>query len=92
MAKRDKAGHKTVADHLLELIRNEDNRHQVRQAFGLEVDPELPPALASLLDAIEDAHKETLNYPHEPVEIRFEERPRRDLDGVRRVQRAAGFA
>lgn len=67
MTKRDKAGHKTVADHLLELIRNEDNRHQVRQAFGLEVDPELPPTLASLLDAIEDAHKETLNYQRQVI-------------------------
>ncbi|MCF6127331.1 MULTISPECIES: hypothetical protein [Mesorhizobium] len=92
MTKRDKAGHKTVADHLLELIRNEDNRHQVQQAFGLEVDPELPPTLASLLDAIEEAHQETLNYPDEAVEVRPEERPRRDLDGVRRVHRAAGFA
>ncbi|MEV8883250.1 MULTISPECIES: hypothetical protein [Mesorhizobium] len=92
MAKRDKAGHKTVADSLQELIRNEDNRRQVRKAFRLEVEPELPPTLASLLDAIEVAHQETLNYPDEAVEVRPEERPRRDLDGVRRVHRAAGFA
>lgn len=92
MAKRDKAGHKTVADTLQELIRSEDNRRQVRKAFGLEVEPGLPPTLASLLAAVEEAHKETLNRPHEPVQIQLEARPRRNLDGVRRGHRPARVA
>lgn len=87
LAKRDNAGHKTVADSLQELIRNEDNRRQVRRAFRLEVEPELPPTLASLLDVIEQARQETLNYPHEPPEVRLEARPGWELDGVQRVQR-----
>ncbi|TPL21100.1 hypothetical protein FJ945_20525 [Mesorhizobium sp. B2-4-9] len=69
MAKCDKAGHKTVADHLRDLIRNEDNRRQVQKVFGLEAEPALPPTLTSLLDAIEEAHKGTLINPHGAAEI-----------------------
>ena len=61
MARHDKAGHQTVADSLRELIRNEDNRRQVQKAFGLEAEPELPPTLASLLDAIRPTREPTLN-------------------------------
>ncbi|MGX7877245.1 hypothetical protein ACVDG5_035640 [Mesorhizobium sp. ORM6] len=61
MAKRDKAGQMTAADSLRELIGNEENRRQVRRVFGLDVDPGLPPTLASPLDAIEEARKGTLN-------------------------------
>lgn len=56
MAKDDKAVHKTAVS-LLALIRNEDNRRRVQKAFGLEAEPEVPPSLTSLLDAIEKARK-----------------------------------
>lgn len=91
MAKRDKAGHKTVADHLRESIRNGDNRRDIQKAFGLTVDPELPPTLASLLDAIDQAQKAaTQEVPDGPAAVRPQEGTEWDLDGVRRVHRAAG--
>ncbi|RWM87800.1 MAG: hypothetical protein EOR84_28875 [Mesorhizobium sp.] len=52
MAKRDKAGHKPLADAIRQFIGAEDNRHHVHKLLGLEVEPELPPSLASLLEAI----------------------------------------
>ncbi|RWO86799.1 hypothetical protein [Mesorhizobium sp.] len=52
MAKRDTAAHKTLVDAVRELIGTEDNRHHVHKLLGLEVEPELPPTLASLLEAI----------------------------------------
>lgn len=55
MAKRDRAGHKTLADAVRELIGTEDNRRPVHKLLGLAVDPELPPTLASLLEAIGEA-------------------------------------
>jgi hypothetical protein len=44
--------HKTPADAVRELIGAEDNRRHVHTLLGLAVDPELPPTLASLLEAI----------------------------------------
>ncbi|RWM77184.1 MAG: hypothetical protein EOR81_19305 [Mesorhizobium sp.] len=58
MAKRDKAGHKSVADAVRELIGTEDNRRHVNKLFGLTVEPELPPTLASLLEAIGKASRD----------------------------------
>ncbi|MCF6119147.1 hypothetical protein L2449_20040 [Mesorhizobium muleiense] len=58
MAKRDKAGHKTLADAVREFINDEDNRPHVRKLLGLEVEPELPPTLASLLEAIGRASRD----------------------------------
>ncbi|TIL72293.1 MAG: hypothetical protein E5Y70_22540 [Mesorhizobium sp.] len=52
MAKRDAVGHKTLVDAVRELIGTEDNRRHVHKLLGLEVEPELPPTLASLLEAI----------------------------------------
>jgi hypothetical protein len=49
---RERAGHKTPADAVRELIGTEDNRRHVHKLLGLAVDPELPPTLASLLEAI----------------------------------------
>ncbi|MCF6114139.1 hypothetical protein [Mesorhizobium muleiense] len=53
MAKRDKDGHKTLAEAVREFIKSEDNRPHVHKLLGLEVEPELPPTLASLLEAID---------------------------------------
>ncbi|WP_254027198.1 hypothetical protein [Mesorhizobium ventifaucium] len=53
MAKRDRAGQKPpVAEFIRQFISAEDNRHHVHKLLGLEVEPELPPTLASLLEAI----------------------------------------
>ncbi|AZO41470.1 hypothetical protein EJ076_10260 [Mesorhizobium sp. M7D.F.Ca.US.005.01.1.1] len=57
MTKHDKAGHKTVADSLRELIRDADNRHHVQKHFRLSVEPELSPTLALLLFAIDQAQQ-----------------------------------
>lgn len=51
MTKRDKAGHKSLADAVRELIGTEDNRRHVHKLFG-PVETELTPTLASLLEAI----------------------------------------
>ncbi|MCF6103099.1 hypothetical protein [Mesorhizobium muleiense] len=58
MAKRDAAGRKTLADAVRELIGTEDNRRNVHKLLGLEVEPELPPTLASLLEAIGKAGRD----------------------------------
>ncbi|CAH2401033.1 hypothetical protein [Mesorhizobium escarrei] len=58
MAKRDKAGHNTLADAVRELIGTEDNRRHVNKLFGLTVEPELTPTLASLLEAIGKASRD----------------------------------
>ncbi|RUX98104.1 MULTISPECIES: hypothetical protein [unclassified Mesorhizobium] len=60
MTKRDKAGHNTVADSLRELIRKEDNRRPVQKLFGLTVEPEVSPTLASLLLAIDQVQQGSL--------------------------------
>ncbi|MER8480912.1 hypothetical protein [Mesorhizobium sp. M1163] len=51
MTKRDKAGHKSLADAVRELIGTEDNRRHVEKLFG-PVETELTPTLALLLEAI----------------------------------------
>ncbi|TIP22567.1 MAG: hypothetical protein E5X67_36645 [Mesorhizobium sp.] len=58
MAKRDRDGHKTLAEAVRELIGTEDNRRHVNNLLGLEVEPELPPTLASLLEAIGKASRD----------------------------------
>jgi hypothetical protein len=57
MAKRDKHGHKTLAETVQELIGTEDNRRHVQKLLGLEVEQELSPTLASLLEAIDRARR-----------------------------------
>jgi hypothetical protein len=57
MAKRDAAGHKTLADAVRQFITNEDNRPHVHKLLGLEVEQELTPTLASLLEAIDRARR-----------------------------------
>ncbi|WP_287071924.1 hypothetical protein [Mesorhizobium sp.] len=39
MAKRDRDGHKTLAEAVRELIGTEDNRRHVNKLFGLKVEP-----------------------------------------------------
>jgi hypothetical protein len=58
MAKRDRAGHKTLAEAVRELIGTEDHRRHVQRMIGLKVEPELPPTLASLLEAIGKAGRD----------------------------------
>ncbi|WP_419697213.1 hypothetical protein ACN2CC_02450 [Mesorhizobium muleiense] len=43
---------KTLAEAFRELIGTEDYRHHANKLFGLKVEPELTPTLASLLEAI----------------------------------------
>jgi hypothetical protein len=57
MAKRDKDGHKTLAEAVRELIGTEDNRRHVHKLLGLEVEQELSPTLGSLLAAIDRAKR-----------------------------------
>jgi hypothetical protein len=58
MAKRDKAGHQPLAEAVRQFISVEDNRHHVHKLLGLEVEQELPPTLASLLEAIGKAGRD----------------------------------
>lgn len=48
MATRERAGHKTLADAVRELIGTKDNRRHVHKLLGLAVDPKLPPKLRGL--------------------------------------------
>ncbi|SIT56241.1 conserved hypothetical protein [Mesorhizobium prunaredense] len=58
MSNRDKAGQKPpLAEAIRQFISAEDNRHHVHKLLGLEVEPELPPTLASLLEAIGKASR-----------------------------------
>jgi hypothetical protein len=60
MAKMDETGHKSAPKEVRELIRSEDNRRHIHKLLKLVVEPELPPALASLLAAIDRAKEETM--------------------------------
>ncbi|RWQ28344.1 hypothetical protein [Mesorhizobium sp.] len=58
MSNRDKAGQKpSLAEAIRQFINDEDNRPHVHKLLGLEVEPELPPTLASLLEAIDRAKR-----------------------------------
>ncbi|RWM93419.1 MAG: hypothetical protein EOR84_18060 [Mesorhizobium sp.] len=58
MAKRDAAGHKTLAEAFREMVSTEDYRRHANKLFGLKVEPELTPTLASLLEAIGKAGRD----------------------------------
>ncbi|TIM09056.1 hypothetical protein [Mesorhizobium sp.] len=47
-----------LAEANRQFISAEDNRHHVHKLLGLEVEPELPPTLASLLEAIGKAGRD----------------------------------
>jgi hypothetical protein len=58
MSNRDKAGQKPpLAEAIRQFINDEDNRPHVHKLLGLEVEPELPLTLASLLEAIDRAKR-----------------------------------
>ncbi|MER9071549.1 hypothetical protein NKH80_01750 [Mesorhizobium sp. M0904] len=55
MTKRNKEDYQSVSKAVRKLIRSEDNRRHMHKLLRLEVEPELPPTLASLLAAIDRA-------------------------------------
>jgi len=60
VAKRERAGQKSVAEAVRQLIGTEDNRRHIHKLLRLVVEPELTPTLASLLDAIDRARQEEI--------------------------------
>ncbi|MER9064173.1 hypothetical protein [Mesorhizobium sp. M0698] len=55
MATSNKADHQSVSGAFRKLIRSEGYRHHVQTFLNLEVEPELPLTLQSLLAAIDRA-------------------------------------
>ncbi|MER8579624.1 hypothetical protein NKG95_12915 [Mesorhizobium sp. M1423] len=55
MTTSNKADHQSVSKAFRKLIRSEGYRHNVQTFLNLEVEPELPPTLQSLLAAIDQA-------------------------------------
>ncbi|MER8456428.1 hypothetical protein NKJ70_18970 [Mesorhizobium sp. M0092] len=55
MTTSNKADHQSVSEAFRKLIRSEGYRHHVQTFLNLEVEPELPPTLQSLLAAIDQA-------------------------------------
>ncbi|RWO02703.1 hypothetical protein [Mesorhizobium sp.] len=58
MAKRERLGYPPLAEAIRQFISAEDNRHHVHKLLGLEVEQELTPTLASLLEAIGKAGRD----------------------------------